>query len=167
MRFAAAILILATCFFRGTGCYCQDPCSVRVSPKPGERPLTSAEIVHRMLLQTPPQGRRYFALSDVELILKCGTQQDAEALFAALRNTSVKLDGGTVVDASQSVVRVSRDDGFKPNLAAFRFNFDSPINAIPHPGDKILISGMYSSYSREPFQIDMTNSSFVVLPPRR
>jgi hypothetical protein len=167
MRFAAGILLMATCFFVGTDCYSQDPCSVRVSPKAGERPLTSAEIVHRMLLQTPPQGRRYFALSDVEFILKCGTQQDAEALFAAIRNTSVKMDGGTVVDAGPSVVRVSWDDGFKPNLAAFRFNFDSPMNAIPHPGDKILISGMYSSYSRQPFQINVTNSSFVVLPLRR
>ncbi len=166
MRFAAAILLSATCFLVGVECYSQDPCSARfVSPKPGERPLTPSELAHRVLLQTPPEERRHLAFGDVEFILRCGTQQDAAEFFASLRNTSVQMVGAAVVEADQNVVRVSWDDGFKPNLVAFRFNFDRPINAIPHPGDKIIINGTYSSYSQEPFQINMTNPSFVLLHP--
>jgi hypothetical protein len=172
MRFAAAIFLSATFFFVGIDCYAQDPCSRTVSPKPGEKPLTSAEIV---LLTTPPEERRHLALSDVEFSLRCGTPQDAAELFVVLRNTSVQIPDATVVEANQDFIRVSRDDGFKPNLVTFRFTFDKPLSAIPNPGDKIQIRGTYSSYSREPFQINitnssfanMTNSSFVLLPPRQ
>jgi hypothetical protein len=162
MRFAAAILLSTTCFFAGIDCYAQDPCSTHFAQKPGERPLTSSELVHRVLLLTPPEDRPHLALADVEFILRCGTQQDAAEFFVAIRNTSVQIANATVVEADQDVVRASCDDGFKFNLEAFSFKFDSPLNAIPHSGDKILIGGTYSSYSREPFQINMTNSSFVL-----
>ena len=168
MRFAAAVLLSAMCFFLGTDCYAQDPCSaVLTAQKPDEKPVTTSEIVHRMLLKTPPEGRRSFAFADVEFILMCGTQQDAAEFFAAVRNTPIQMDSVTVVEADQHVVRVSWDDGFKPNLAGFRFNFDRPLTAIPHPGDKIVISGTYSSYSQKPFQINMTNPSFVLLHPKQ
>ena len=165
MRFAAAILLFATCFFVGTDCYSQDPCSRTVRPKPDEKPLTSAEIVHHVLLNNSLEQRRHLTLSDVVFMLRCGTQQDAAEFFVAIRDTSVQVPDATVVEANQDFVRVSWDDGFKPNLVAFTFKFDKPLNAIPQPGDKIQIRGTYSSYSREPFQINMTNSSFVLLPP--
>jgi hypothetical protein len=75
------------------------------------------------------------------------------------------MAGATVVEADQYAIRVSWEDGFKPNLAAFRFNFDTPLTAIPHPGEKIFISGTYASYSKVPFQINMANPSFRSLPP--
>jgi hypothetical protein len=87
-------------------------------------------------------------------------------LFAAVRNTSIQMVGATVAEADHDAIRVSWDDGFHPNLAAFRFNFDKPIDTIPHPGDKIQISGTYSSYSYEPFRINMTNPSFALMPRR-
>lgn len=168
MRFAAAILLSAMCFFVGIDCYSQDPCSGTVRLKPEEKPLTKAELVHRVLLQIPPEKRRDLVFGDVELILRCGTQQDAAELFAAVRNTtSNQMVGATVVEAYQDAIRVSWDDGFKPHLVAWLFNFDRPLNAIPHPGDKVQISGTYSSYSQDPFQINMTNSSFALLPPRQ
>ena len=162
MRTFAVILLFTTCFFVGFDCYSQDPCAARlVSSKPDEKPLTSAEIVHHILLTTPPDQRHNLGFGDVELILRCGTQQDAAEFFAAVRNTSIQMVGATVVEADQHVIRVSWEgDGFKPHLVAFRFNFDSPLTAIPHPGEKILISGTYSSYSQEPFQINMMNPSF-------
>jgi hypothetical protein len=163
VRFAAAIFLSATCFFAGIDCYCQDPCSARfVNPKSGETPLTSSELAHRVLRQTPPEERRRLAFCDVEFILRCGTQQDAAEFFAAVRNTSVQLAGATVVEADQDVVRVSWDDDFKPDLVAFGFNFDRQLNAIPHPSDRIGISGTYSSYSQQPFQINLTNPWFIL-----
>lgn len=167
MRTSAAILLLATCFFVGFDCHAQDPCSQSVSTKPDEKPLTSAEFVHRLLVQTPPKERRLIYFGDVEYILKCGTQQDAAELFAAVRNTTVQMFGATVVEADQHVILVSWKDGFKPSLVAFRFNFDTPLTVIPHPGEKILISGTYLSYDREPFQIIMTNPSFRPLLPEQ
>jgi hypothetical protein len=116
------------------------------------------------MLTTTPENRPRLAPSDVEFILKCGTQEDAEALFAAVRNTSVKMVGVTVAEANQNSIRVTWGDGFKPPLGAFRFNFDKPLTAIPTPGEKITIIGTYASYAREPFQIIMTNPSFALLP---
>lgn len=163
MRFATAILLSATCFFVGIDCYSQDLCSGTVRPKSEGKPLTKAELVHRVLLQIPIGERPHLVFGDVEFILKCGTPRDASEFFAAIRNTSAQMVGATVVEADQDFVRVSCDDGFKPNLVAFRFTFDKPLNPIPHPGDMIQISGTYYSYSREPFQINMTNASFVLL----
>jgi hypothetical protein len=166
MRIVAAILFSATCFSVGISCHAEDSCSVRQAPaKPGEKPLTASELVHHVLFTTLPENRLRFGYGDVEVMLKCGTQEDAAAFFAWVRNTSVRMVGATVVEADQAVLRVSWDDGFKPNLAAFRFNFDKPLGATPHLGDKVIISGTYSSYSREPFQINLTNASFVLLPP--
>jgi hypothetical protein len=38
------------------------------------------------------------------------------------------------------------------------------VTAIPLPGEKVVISGTYSSYSQDPFQINMTNPSFRIIP---
>jgi hypothetical protein len=112
------------------------------------------------MLTTTHSERRRLDPADVALILKCGTPQEAEELFTDVRDAPIKLVGATVVEADQNVIRVTWDDGFKPSLAPFHFNFDLPLTAIPHPGDKIDIVGTYSSYSREPFRITMKNSSF-------
>jgi hypothetical protein len=166
MRIAAAVLFSVTCFFAGIECHAQDSCPLLLPPpKPGDKPLTAPELVHRTLITTLPENRLRFAFGDVELILKCGTKEDAAMFFGWVRDTSTQMIGATVVEADRDVVRVSWDNGFKPNLAAFRFTFDKPLDAIPHPGDKIIITGTYSSYSREPFQINLTNPSFVRLPP--
>jgi hypothetical protein len=165
MRKAAAIFLSIVCFFVGSDCYPQDPCSGTVRVKSEEKPLTKAEIAHRALLKTPLEERRHLAFTDVEFILKCGTQQDAAELFAAVRNTSVQMVGATVVEeADQNAIHVTCDDGFKPHLVAFRFNFDRQVTAMPLPGEKVVISGTYSSYSQDPFQINMTNPSFRVIP---
>lgn len=163
MRFAVAIVLSLAFYFGEIACYCQEACPTRL--RPPHIKATSSELAHAALLSTPPEKRTHLIFDDVELILKCGSEQDAEELFAALRNTRVQINGATVVDTGQSVIRVSRDDdGFKPNFEVFRFIFDTPLNAVPHSGDKILISGTYSSYTRDPFQINITHSSFALLP---
>ncbi len=168
MRITVAILLFSTWFFVGIDCYAQDPCSVRfVTTKPSEKSYTAPELVHRNMLQTPPRDLTRLAFGDVEFILKCGSSEDAAEFFAAIRDTSIQMDGATVVEAGRDFVRVSWDDGFEPNLTAFRFNFDKPLNTIPHPSEKVLISGTYSSYSREPFQINLTNSTFILAQPRK
>ena len=167
MRTSAAVLLLTTCFLVGIDSCAQDPCSSVYRPKPGKKPLTAAQLVHRNLLQIPSEDRNHLAFGDVESILRCGTRQDAKVFFAALRNTSVQMVGGTVVEADQHAIRVSWDYGLKPDPGAFRFNFERPLTAIPRPGDKIVIRGTYSSYSQEPFQINMTNASIGPLRPEQ
>lgn len=162
MRVRAAILLSATCLFVGIGCYAQNPCSARYNTNPNEKPLTSAELAHRALLLTPPEEWRDFTLGDVEFILRCGTQQDADKLSAALHNTSTQMPGATVLEANQNLIGVASNDGFHPHLGAFWFAFDKPLAVTPHPGERVLISGTYSSYNRTPFQINMTNSSYIV-----
>lgn len=158
----AAILLSAAYLFAGIGCWAQNPCSARYNTNPNEKPLTSAALAHRALLRTPSEEWRDFTLGDVEFILRCGTQQDADRLFAALHNTSTQMADAAVLEANQNLVRVAWNDGFHPHLGEFWFTFDNPLAVTPHPGEKVVISGTYSSYSRMPFQINMTNSSFIV-----
>jgi hypothetical protein len=166
MRLITAILLSAACCFVGTDCYSQNPCSaLYIGATPGEGHLTGSQLVHRLLLTTPVEVRRHLSFGDVEFILKCGTQREAAEFFAAIRNTAINMDGATVLEAGKHTVRVGWDDGFRPSLGTFSFEFDAALDVTPQPGDKILISGTYSSYSQDPFQINLTNSSFV-LPPK-
>jgi hypothetical protein len=159
----ASLALPATCLLFCMSSYAQtDRCSTHVvGPKPSEKTLTSEEIVHRAMFVSTPEQRRMFYWGDVEFILRCGTQQDAADLFSAVRNEPVRMYGATVFEAGQNFIRVSWDDGF--NSGGFKFNFDMPLRAIPKPGQKVSISGTYSSYSREPFQINLVNSSFLYL----
>jgi hypothetical protein len=160
MRIPAAILLSATCFFVGIRCYSQDPCAARYHPRPTEESLTATALAHRALLQTPPDKWREFTFGDVEFILRCGTQEDADRLFAVLHNTSTQMPDATVLEVSQDLIRVATfNDGFQPNLGAFWFAFKKPLTLVPNPGAKVIISGTYSSYSRAPFQINLTSSS--------
>lgn len=170
MRTATVILLLGTCFFAGVDCYPQDPCSAHfASVKAEVTPLKSAaELANRVLLVTPPENWRHLGAGDVEQVLWCGSPQDAADLFAALRNTQIHLVDATIAEADQHVIRV-RWDGtsrFDMPLTAYRFNFDPPLTAIPHPGEKVIVDGTYSSYSQEPFQINMTNASIHPVPPK-
>src|SRR5271170_3243324 len=170
MRTTTAILLLGTCFFAGIDCYPQVSCSAYfASVKTEVRPLKSAaELAHHVLLITPPENWRHLVSGDVEFVLKCGSQQDAADLFAALRNTPIHLVDATIAEADQHFIRVRWDGAsrFDMPLTAYRFNFDPPLTAIPHPGEKVIIDGTYSSYSQEPFQINMTNASIRPVPPK-
>ena len=164
MRAVTGLVLSATCLLLAASSYPHDEhCSARiVSKNPAERALTFAEAAHHAMMETPPTERRKLYWGDVELILRCGTQQDATQLFAAVRKETVRMNRATVFAADQNDVRVSGDDGF--DSGAFRFNFDRPLPVVPKPGQKVTISGAYSSYSRDPFQINLTNSSLVFMP---
>ena len=166
MRTVIGLVLSTTCLFLGANSYAQeDHCPARISSKnPTEKPLSAAEVAHHALINTPSKERRKLYWGDVEFILRCGTQQDGTELFSAVRNEYVRMNGATVFAAAQKYVRVSWDDGF--NFGGFRFNFDQPLNVIPKQGQKIIISGVYTSYSREPFQINLTNSSLVFIPTK-
>jgi hypothetical protein len=172
MRTPTVILLLGTCFFVGIDCYPQESCSAYFSSVKMEvvaEPFKSAaELAHRALLTTPQEMRRHLVPGDVELILKCGWPQDAADLFAALRNTPIHLVDATIAEADQRVIRVRWDGAtkFDMSLTTYRFNFDPPLTAIPHPGEKIIIDGTYSAYSHEPFQINITNASIHPVPPK-
>jgi hypothetical protein len=162
MRVASLVLCTA-CLLLGMRSYAQsDLCSARATnPDARRRPLTAAEVAHHALRVTPLDERRNIYWGDVEFVLRCGTPQDAAELFDAVRNEPVRMQGATVFEEGQHFIRVSWDDGF--NSGGFQFNFDAPLSAIPKPGQKVSISGTYSSYSREPFRINFANSTFLPL----
>lgn len=162
MGVAGSILLSAICFFVGIQCYAQNPCPARYSSKAGEKPLTAAEQVHRLLLQTPREEWGRLWAGEVLAILRCGSRQDADEFFTAFHNTSAQMDG-IVLDADQSSIRVVVHDS-DSHLGAFWFTFNRPLAAIPHPGEEVVISGTYSLCNRNPLQIKMTNSSFSVVP---
>jgi hypothetical protein len=170
MRATTAILLLGTCFFVDIDCYPQESCSAFfASVKEEVKPFKSAaEIAHRALLTTPPERRHDLAVLDVELILKCGSPQDAADLFAALQNTPIHLADVIIAEADPHFIRVRVDEPFRSvvSLTAFKFNFDLPLTAMPHPGEKVIVDGTYSSYSQEPFQINIMNASIHPVPPK-
>jgi hypothetical protein len=103
MRIAAAILLSAKCFFVAVNCHAQDPCSASIALKPGEKPLKASERIHRILLRILPGNRNTLYFGEVELVLKCGTLEDAAEVFAAVKDAAIRMVGATVAEANQDL----------------------------------------------------------------
>ncbi len=146
VRIPVTILLAATCFFAGIESYSQDPCSPPASLKPGEKPLTGSELVHRGMHYTTSENASHLSYADIEFFLRCGTDQDAEEFFSYLRNSSRQIVGATVLEVGQDLIRVAWDgDSYNGHLGTTLFRFDDPLVAIPQLGQKVIISGIYSS----------------------
>jgi len=157
----ALVIVSAFCIIFGVRSYAQGgPCPAHLSnANPSEKLLTPTEVAHQIVVNSTPEEMRQLYWGDVEFVLRCGSEQDAAELFAAIRGQTVRMNGAAVFESGRDFISVSWDDGF--NLGGFRFSFDTLLRVLPIPGQRVLISGTYSSYSREPFQINFANSSFI------
>jgi hypothetical protein len=156
MRLAIPVFVVSAVLLLAAGsCQAQtskiDTC--RTDVKIDGRLLTPEEAVHFMLSKTPRQDREKLAVDDVEFVLLCGSQRDAEDLFRDLAGKTVRMIA-RVIEADEHTVRVVTD-----MTPAFRFHFEIPLKSLPPIGSAVIIAGTYDSYSRDAAIINIKNST--------
>ncbi len=118
----------------------------------------ASDIAHQTVTSTSDLAT--LALSDKEFILQNGTPEDAQKVFDSVKGKDVSIPDATVIEATDSVVKVAvSDDAVQTKAADFTFTLKEPAKAVPAAGDKITIAGTYDSFTQNPLVINMVNAS--------
>jgi tetratricopeptide (TPR) repeat protein len=134
---------------------------------------TPAEKIHKILASTPDLNT--LALADKELVLSFGSKEDADKLWALLKDKPTPVPG-TVIEATASQIKVAvTDDAKQSKTPDFVVNLKTPltdkeIEAVK-PGTELGLSsknqaeldGTYDSYTQIPGTDTVSQSAQIVL----
>jgi hypothetical protein len=115
---------------------------------------TPAQKIHKILANTPDLST--LALADKELVLAYGAKEDADKLWAILKDQQTPVPG-VVIEATASVIKVAvTDDAKQAKTADFIVNLKEPLadKDIPAAGFEYKLqpaaelNGTYDSYTQ-------------------
>jgi hypothetical protein len=129
------------------------PAGFTISPAP-----TPEEKIHAILAAQSDLGA--LALADKELVLTYGSKEDADKLWAVMKDKETPVPG-TVIDATASVIKVAvTADAKQAKIADFIVNLKTPLadKDVPSAGTEIGLSsdkkleldGTYDTYTQVP-----------------
>ena len=132
---------------------------------------TPAQKIHKILVTTPDLST--LALADKELVLAFGSKDDADKLWAVMKDKETPVPG-TVIEASTTVIKVAvTDDAKQAKTADFIVNLKTPLadKDVPAAGtDMKLMSeggpeldGTYDTYTQIPGTDTVAQSAQIVL----
>jgi len=130
---------------------------------------TPAEIAHKVVVETPDLNT--LNLSDKEFILASGTKDDADKLWALMKDKATPCPG-VVIEATASVIKLAvSDDAKVAKVADFIVNMKKPLEdkEIPAAGAAFglqpaaELDGTYDSYTQIPATATMTQTAQIVL----
>jgi hypothetical protein len=136
--------------------------------KPADTP---AEKIHKILANTTDLNT--LALADKELVLAFGSKDDADKLWALMKDKETPVPG-TVIDATASVIKVAvTDDAKQSKVPDFIVNLKTPLpeKEIPAVGSELGLSskkqaeldGTYDTYTQIPGTDTVAQSAQIVL----
>ena len=130
---------------------------------------TPAEQIHDIILST--SDLKSLNLGDKEFILAAGNKEDADKLWAVLKNEITPVPG-VVIEASATVVKVAvTQDAKEAKIADFIVNLKKPLTdkEIPTAGATFgvppatALVGTYDSYTQIPATATAAQSAQIVL----
>jgi hypothetical protein len=132
---------------------------------------TPQEKIHAILENTPDLTT--LALADKELVLAYGAKEDADKLWALMKDKDTPVPG-VVIEATASVIKMAvTDDAKQSKIPDFIVNMKEPIadKDIPKAGDefKLLsaggpeLDGTYDTYTQIPGTDTVAQSAQIVL----
>jgi tetratricopeptide (TPR) repeat protein len=132
---------------------------------------TPAEKIHNILATTPDLNT--LALADKELVLAYGAKDDADKLWALLKDKDTPVPG-TVIDATATTIKMAvTDDAKQSKTPDFIVNMKTPIpdKEIPAVGADLglqskgeeELDGTYDSYTQVPASGTVGQSVQIVL----
>jgi tetratricopeptide (TPR) repeat protein len=132
---------------------------------------TPQDKIHAILVNTPDLTT--LALADKELVLAYGSKDDADKLWALMKDKDTPVPG-IVIEATASVIKVAvTDDAKQSKTPDFVVNLKTPLpeKEIPAPGadfglqSKGLaeLDGTYDSYAQIPATDTVAQSAQIVL----
>jgi hypothetical protein len=131
---------------------------------------TPAQKIHKILANTPDLNT--LALADKELVLAYGSKEDADKLWALLKDQPTPVPG-VVIEATASVIKMAvTDDAKQSKTADFIVNLKTTIMVdkdIPVVGSELKLQpaaeldGTYDSYTQIPATDTVAQSVQIVL----
>ena len=131
---------------------------------------TPQEKIHAILVNTPDLTT--LALADKELVLAFGSKDDADKLWALMKDKPTPVPG-IVIEATTSVIKVAvTDDAKQAKTADFIVNLKAPLadKDIPAAGTEFgllpkdnELDGTYDSYTQIPGTDTVAQSAQIVL----
>jgi len=130
---------------------------------------TPQEKIHDLLATTP--DLKTLALADKETILAYGSKDDADKVWAVLKDQQTPVPG-VVIEATASQIKVAvSDDAKQAKTADFIVNLKEPLKdaEVPQPGFEYKLQpaaeldGTYDSYTQIPATDTSTASVQIVL----
>jgi hypothetical protein len=132
---------------------------------------TPAEKIHDILVSTPDLTT--LALADKELVLAFGSKEDADKLWALMKDKETPVPG-IVIEATASVIKVAvTDDAKQAKTPDFIVNLKAPLaeKEIPAVGSEYGLSskkqaeldGTYDTYTQIPGTDTVAQSAQIVL----
>jgi hypothetical protein len=129
------------------------PADFAITPAP-----TPQQQIHDLLVSTP--DLKVLALADKETILALGSKEDADKLWAVMKDQPTPVPG-IVIEATASVIKVAvTDDAKMAKIPDFIVNLKTPLadKDIPAPGTEFglqskgqaELDGTYDSYTQVP-----------------
>jgi hypothetical protein len=142
------------------------PASYAITPAP-----TPAEKIHKILVNTADLTT--LALADKELVLTYGAKEDADKLWALMKDKDTPVPG-LVIEATASVIKVAvTEDAKQTKTADFIVNLKAPLEdkAIPAVGSEFKLmsdggpelDGTYDTYVQIPGTDTVSQSAQLVL----
>jgi tetratricopeptide (TPR) repeat protein len=142
------------------------PASFTITPAP-----TAEEKIHKILATTPDLNT--LALADKELVLAFGAKDDADKLWALMKDKDTPVPG-IVIEATASVIKVAvTDDAKQAKTADFIVNLKAPLADKDIPAKdsvfKLLseggpeLDGTYDTYTQIPGTDTTSQSAQIVL----
>lgn len=121
---------------------------------------TPAQKIHKILANTPDLNT--LALADKELVLAFGAKEDADKLWALLKDQPTPVPG-TVIEATASVIKVAvTDDAKQSKVPDFIVNLKTPLT------DKelatVTVGSDFGLSSKNQPELDGTYDSFTQIP---
>jgi hypothetical protein len=142
---------------------------------PGTLVITPADTpqqkIHKILVNTPDLST--LALADKELVLAFGSKEDADKLWALMKDKETPVPG-TVIEATASVIKVAvTDDAKQSKTADFIVNLKTPLadKDVPAVGSDLKLmsnggpelDGTYDTYTQIPGTDTVAQSAQIVL----
>lgn len=118
---------------------------------------TNEDLVKTALAGTPDLTK--MALSDREFIMQYGTPEQADSVFAPIKDKELKVEGKFVsLTDTKLVMAVSEDaKNANPVTGDLTVNLKEAPKTTPDAGSDVAVVGTFDSYTQKPMMITMNN----------
>ena len=117
-------------------------------PIPAPPPPSPQDQAHTAVTSTPDLSK--LSLSDKEFVLFNGTTDDAEKVWAVLKDKTVAIPGKVIVATADSVQLAVTEDNQQSNKADITINMKTPLTTVPAVGATVTLTGTFDSYTQNP-----------------
>ena len=117
-------------------------------PVPAPPPPSPQDLAHQAVSSTPDLSK--MALGDDEFVLANGTTEDAEKVWAVLKDKTYAIPGKVIAATADSVQLAVTEDNKQSNKADFTINMKTPLATPPAVGSDVTYDATFDSYTQNP-----------------